>query len=153
MIVDEIKNAGLYENRFPEVKKALDEMKKYSSANYPQGRKEIDGENAFLLLNAYETHPETEGFLEAHKKYLDVMLMVEGEGSVYVKAVSEMGNPIREYDTKCDAALWQMKSDSTQIRLKEGMFLILFPEDAHLPGCSIDKPGRVKKIIAKIKIQ
>ena len=116
------------------------------------GKVEIDSDNVFLLLNCYETRSKEESKAEAHRKYIDVMYMVEGTEVVYVKPVHRLQKVTREYDTQIDALLAEIDEDSSEIRLMPGDFLILFPEDAHAPACSVDQSVHVKKIIGKVKI-
>ena len=105
MILDELKNAKQYAGIHAGVDKALEAMKQYTADNYPLGKVEIDGDNVFLLLNSYETRTKEEAKAEAHRKYIDVMYMVEGAETIYVKSVDRLKNITTEYTPEMEALL------------------------------------------------
>ena len=152
MILDQMKYAACYAGVLPAVTKALEEMAKYTPDNYPGGRVNINGDNLFLMLNTYETHAPEGALSEAHRKYIDVMYMVEGEELIYVKSTDALFAITKEYDPAIDALLAQTDADAVPIRLTAGSFVVLFPQDAHTPGCYDNTPQTVKKIIGKVRI-
>lgn len=152
MILDKASNASLYKMVLPQIVTALEKASLYTPDNYPGGCVEVDGKNLFLILNSYETHSPESALMEAHKKYVDVMYMLEGEEIVYVKPTDNLSHITQAYDEINDALLASLDDDATPVRLKEGSFLVLFPDDAHAPGCYVNSSKRVKKIIAKIKL-
>ena len=90
--------------------------------------------------------------MEAHRKYVDVMCMIEGEETIYVQPTALLHHITQAYDENQDALLAEMEEGCCEIRLHPGEFVILFPEDAHAPGCRINGPSHVKKIIGKVRI-
>ena len=152
MILDELKNAKQYSGIHAGVDKALEAMKQYTADNYPLGKVEIDGDNVFLLLNSYETRTKEEAKAEAHRKYIDVMYMVEGAETIYVKSVDRLKNITTEYTPEMEALLADTDEDATAVRLEAGYFVVLFPQDAHSPACDADGKHTVKKIIGKVKV-
>ena len=152
MIFDLVKNAYLYKNVLPNILEVLEKGSVYTKDNYPVGRVDIDGDNLFLNLNTYETHFREEAFSEAHQQYVDVMYMVEGEEIIYVKPTEKLLSVTKPYDSKIDALLAKLDDDAIPVRLCEGSFIVLFPQDSHAPGCCVDTPKSVKKIVAKIKL-
>ena len=152
MILDQLKNAKQYEGIHAGVDKALEAMKQYTSDNYPLGKVEIDGDNVFLLLNCYETRSKEESKAEAHRKYIDVMYMVEGAETIYVKSVDSLKHITAEYTPEMEALLGDTDEDATAVRLEAGSFVVLFPQDAHSPACYADGKQTVKKIIGKVKV-
>lgn len=153
MIIDTIENAGSYSGLYPGVDHALNEMKKITSDAYPQGKRELNGSNIFLLFKEYETHSVENALCEAHRDYLDVMYMVEGEETIYVKPTSQLRTITKPYDASVEALLGKVDDDCTPVLLKSGMFIVLFPQDAHAPACHVRAMSKVKKIIAKVRIE
>ena len=149
MIYGSIKNADKY-NLSDNIKKALSVIKDYTVENYSEGRRVIDGDDVFLNLFVYETKKPSEAIAEAHRKYVDVMYVVDGEETVYVKDTSALKKITQEYTEDGDYLLANLDEDASAIRLFPGMFLILFPEDAHAPGCDTDSSHTVKKIVGKV---
>ena len=152
MILDQIKNASFYEGILPAITTALEKAAAYTPENYPGGRIDVDGDNLFLLLNTYDTHASEGALFEAHKAYIDVMYMVEGEETIYVKPTSQLSNITKEYDPAGDALLADLDADATPVRLTAGSFIVLMPQDAHAPACWVDGAKNVKKIIGKVRV-
>ena len=152
MIFDTIENAKTYKGLNARIDRALEEAAKYTPENYTVGRIEIEGENLFLNLSSYVTHPKSEALAEAHRQYIDVMYMVEGEEIIYVKPTDKLQNVTKEYDPAVEALLGDLDEDATPIHLQAGSFVVLFPQDAHSPACCVDAPAAVKKIIGKVRI-
>ena len=115
MILDTIDHANQYAGLNIRLDTALNAMKVYTPDNYPGGRIELDGEKLFLLLNSYETHPAENALCEAHRQYLDVMYMVEGEEIIYVKPTERLLTVTKPYSAEIDALLGETDMDATQL--------------------------------------
>ncbi|MGN0250962.1 MAG: YhcH/YjgK/YiaL family protein [Oliverpabstia sp.] len=152
MILDTIFNAKQYQKINPGIDRVLDEVTRYTSDHYPLGRITLDGKNLYMNLEQYQLHDREDGMAEAHRKYIDVMYMVEGVETIYVKPVDRLQNVRKEYDFEKDLLLADIDEDATVVRLEAGSFIILFPQDAHAPGCSAGSSENVKKIVGKIRI-
>ena len=152
MILDTIENAGCYAGLHPDVDRVLEAVRTVTAEAYPTEKRELDGRNAFLLFPNYETHRVENAQFEAHRAYIDVMYMVEGEELIYVKPTAALNRITKPYEEASDALLGAMEEDCTPVLLKAGMFVILFPQDAHAPACCVHDPKPVKKIIGKVRI-
>ena len=150
MILDSIKNAYLYKGINERIDKVLEIASSLRADNFEKGRQVIDGDNLFINYVTYETRSREESVSEAHVKYADVMYMVEGSETIYVKPTFRLKKITKEYNPEIEALLAEIDDDVTPVRLDEGMFCILFPDDSHAPGCIADKAMSVKKIIGKV---
>ena len=137
MIFDTIENAKTYKGLNERIDRVLEEVVKYTPENY---------------TTAYETKPAAGSLAEAHRQYIDVMYMVEGEELIYVKPTDKLQNITKEYDPSIEALLADLDADATPVRLQAGSFVVLFPQDSHCPGRCVDAPMNVKKIIGKVRI-
>ena len=115
---------------------------------FSDGRYTIDGDRIFVNIQSYET--KRDALFEAHRKYIDIQYMIEGEEKIGVARYSECKNEI-PYDNIRDIEFLSCKADNYQL-LKKGEFLILYPEDAHKPSIAIDNPNKVKKAVVKVFI-
>lgn len=152
MILDTIANANTYAGLNARVDAALTAMQTYTPEHFPEGRLELDGGNLFLLFNRYDTHSVEGALSEAHRKHIDVMYMVDGEETIYVKPTAQLNYITQGYSADADALLAQTDSDAMPVRLTAGSFIVLFPQDAHTPACDTDRSHSVKKIIAKVAL-
>ncbi len=154
MIYDVIKNAKAYAGVGEGIQQVIEAAAAYTPENYTTGQVKLNGDDAYMNLAAYQTHAFQDGLFEAHRQYLDVMVIVEGTETVYVKHTPSLTNITMEYDPKGDALLAKEDhiEDMSAILLYPGTFLVLFPDDAHAPGCVYQEASSVKKIIGKVRI-
>ena len=152
MILDTLDNASRYKGIHPGIDQVLEAAKAYTADNYSNGRVVLDGDNVFMNMASYETHPTDQAVFEAHKQYVDVMVMVEGTEIIYVKSTGALTRVYQEYNPEAEVLLADFDTDATAVRLETGSFVVLFPQDAHSPACHADGPVNVKKIIGKVRI-
>ena len=152
MILDTIENAASYAGLHVGIDMALKAVAAYTPENYETGRIEIDGDKVFLNRNAYTTADPANAKFEAHRAYADVMYMVEGEETIYVKPVSQLSNITAQYNPDGDYLLADFDADATPVHLTAGSFVILLPQDAHAPNCWYGEAKNVKKIVGKVRL-
>ena len=153
MIYDSLKNAAQYKGLHAGIDQVLEAAKAYNAENYPEKtRVTLDGDNVFMNMAAYETHSTEKAVFEAHQQYADVMVMIDGCETIYVKHTDKLSHVYQEYDPSIEALLADFDTDATPVRMEPGSFVVLLPQDAHSPGCHVDGPMNVKKIIGKVKL-
>ena len=153
MIYDSLKNAAQYKGLHAGIDQVLEAAKAYTADNYPEKtRVVLDGDNVFMNMAAYETHSTEKAVFEAHQQYVDVMVMIDGVETIYVKPTDRLSHVYQEYKPEVEALLADFDADATPLRLEAGTFVILFPQDAHSPACDADGTQNVKKIIGKVKL-
>jgi len=151
MIVDNIENAYLYTGLSDGLKKAFESLTDSALPKKDDGRYEVDGDKLYYIVQHYTTKLLEECKLEAHKKYIDVQFVVSGQEILYY--VPLKGLKIETpYDATKDVAFYKVPGDLTAVNLRQGMFCILFPQDAHIPCCQVDGPSNVHKVVIKVKI-
>lgn len=152
MIYDNLKNLNSHRFAEPGIAQVLEAAKSYTPENFPNTRVVLDGDNVFMNMPAYETHGLEKATMEAHRKYVDVMVMVEGRETIYVKSTERLQDVYSPYEDGRDALLAKVDSDVIAVDMQAGDFLVLLPQDAHAPGCHAGKAANVKKIIGKVRI-
>jgi YhcH/YjgK/YiaL family protein len=55
-----------------------------------------------------------------------------------------------EYDAKKD--FLPLFGEGDLVALKSGSFVLLLPEDAHMPGMAIGTPAPIRKVVVKIAV-
>ena len=149
MIIDKIENSHRYKGLNTRIEKAFEYIRNTDLKNIQPGRYEIDGENVFALISDYKTKPESEGKLEAHRKYIDVQYVIEGEE---LMGYSPLGNQeiLEPYKEENDIIFF--KGEKSFTKVSSGMFAIFFPEDVHMPGISSENISEVKKLVIKVRV-
>lgn len=147
MVIDSLENAGLYFGLGHGIEHALRFLQQ-DVKDLPDGRIDIDGDNLFAIVQQYITKAPTEGFWEAHRKYIDVQFVVSGRELIgYAPAA---GMPVTEFNEERD--LVKLEGTGDFIELDANSFMILFPHDAHMPGIMLPAPSPVKKIVIKVAV-
>lgn len=144
MIYDEIKNIDLYNLN----KDAVDFIKNLTTDI--ECKKYILNDNVYANIEEYQT--KESGLFEAHKKYIDIQLLLKGEEIIEYTPLEKL--KIKEnYDSLKDIAFYY---DGTQpvikLKMQPNFFTVLYPTDAHKPQLIVSDTQKVKKVVVKIKI-
>jgi len=151
MIVDKLENACAYKSISARMAKAFEILKDESLINKEDGRYDIDGDNIYYMVQRYQTMPVAEGKLEAHKNYIDVQYVVKGQELMGYAPLNNLKIET-PYDSEKDFILYEPSDEFSTVKLTEGMFCVLYPQDTHMPCRAIAEPIDVHKIVIKIKI-
>lgn len=150
MISDILKNRHLYAPISPRIKTALEYLAKTDFSAMEPGRTELDGTNLYVLVQAYDSLPKAQGKWECHQKYIDIQYIAEGTELIGFTNISNM-KVTTPYNPEKDVTFLDGEGD--YVKLGKGSYGIFFPEDAHQPKVAPgDIPGKVKKVVIKIKI-
>jgi YhcH/YjgK/YiaL family protein len=103
----------------------------------------------YALVQEYDSKLKEEGKWEAHRRYIDLQYVVKGVEGIGYANIHHLKQ--EEYDTGKDFLPLQGEGDLVTVR--NGSFVLLFPEDAHMPGMAIGTPVSVKKIVLKISVE
>lgn len=115
-----------------------------------KGQHLIQGTDFYVNILEYTTQSENKCTWEAHKKYLDVHYIIEGEE--YINICNNFDREKAKYNEEKDY-LEMEGSCQDQILLKPDIMLLLDTNDAHKIGIQTDKSCFVKKAVFKMKIE
>lgn len=152
MIFFSLNDRKRYSYLSEDILRVLDFADSVSADSFKKGRVELDADRIFVNFAEYDTHEREGALTEAHRKYIDVFVVVEGEETVYVKPTDRLSEITKEYSEDIEALLAKTDRDASAVRLTAKDVLILYPEDAHAPACFSDGASHVKKLIGKVKI-
>lgn len=131
---------------------AFEALRALAEQPFCEGRHEVAGDALFINALEYETSPVRESVFEAHRRYIDIMLVLEGEERIGCREAQTLSCITKPYADADDVLLAQMEKDFTSIHMIPGSIAIFFPEDAHAPNMDWNGTGRVKKLIAKVLV-
>lgn len=149
MIIDRISNAHLYEPLSPRIKRAFDYLRRTDLAPLAPGRHDIDGDSLYVMLSQYETKPRSQGAWEAHRRYIDLQVVIQGSEQIGYSHVSRL----KSGPYAADKDFMPLAGDGDFLTLSAGDFMLLFPEDGHMPGIAIGAPNPVTKAVFKIGVE
>lgn len=149
MIIDKIENVSLYKN-IPEIAVKFIESLKNKT---PELGKHILSDSVYANVETYKTKLLKTGKFEAHKKYIDVQILLKGEEQIFVAPQRKL-TVSEPYDSTRDIEFYSDEvSNSEKVRLDGTNFVMLFPHEAHAPQISIDNnQEKVLKVVVKIKV-
>lgn len=106
----------------------------------------------FAIEQAYETKPRAEGFFEAHRKYIDIQVIVSGHETMEVADLARA--QVREaYQETRDLTVFADVTGASLLRLKAGDAAVFFPADVHMPSLRTDAQAvLVRKVVLKLPV-
>lgn len=152
MIFDKAENMAQYYEKEPLLEKCAKFIEKFEEEKLPDGAYEIDGERVFANIQTYRTkHQDENSRFEAHKKYIDVQYIVSGIEKIRWAKLEDVTETEERYSKGQDIAFYSGDAKFDFV-LTKGAFLLLYPQDAHMPGLSDEKDVTVRKIVFKIAV-
>ncbi len=147
MIADTLDRLHHYLGLNPNLDLVIRALKTLDLDSLPDGRHAISGDEAFL--NLIHTSLGTGGAWEAHRKYIDLQLVLLHEETIAWAPLEQLKG-FSAYDAQKDIMLSTDPYRGSRLTLKAGMFGLFFPEDAHQPGIG---QGQGRKAVFKIKAE
>jgi biofilm protein TabA len=149
MIADRIENASRYHALHPRIARALEFLGRADLDTLAEGRHAIEGDQVYALVQHYTTEPASSKRWESHRRYVDVQYVASGVESMGWAARDTL-TVTQTYAADKDVELHGETADATAVRLDPRFFCILFPTDAHKPGCARGEPTQVRKVVVKV---
>ena len=146
MIVCPFADLKRYTSIIPGLEEALEavaELTDWTPRTIP-----LSGGNRIMVQQA-TTRSVAEGKIEAHRNYLDIQYIAEGEETMGWAPLSTL-TPADSFNTEKDVGFYTGSVDF--IRIGAGNCYVVFPEDAHMPGVYLDQPCNIRKLVLKLKV-
>lgn len=146
MIVDKCENIMMYEPLLKNLKQGMEAVQGLKSLE--PGKYEFNG--GFFMVQKGCTRPLEEGTFEAHRKYIDVQIIMEGSEEVAWQDITDLRTAI-DYNPEKDAERLTGKFDHV-MKISEGMFYAAFPHDGHKPVSHTKEQQTFTKIVMKLPV-
>jgi biofilm protein TabA len=148
MILDSLKNASAYFSLNPLFKQAFDYINENNLSTIKPGKVVLDGDRLYISFQELEGKTPEAAKMEAHKKYIDIQVVISGDETMGWTAIENCKNEIEPYSPEKDIVFYKDKP-AANITVKPGTFAIFFPEDGHAPCIG---NGHIKKAIVKVLV-
>ena len=148
MILDVLENTHRYLTLNKGFAKAIEFLLRPDLKKLPAGKHEIDGDRVYATVSKDLGRKKEDAFLETHKKYIDIQLVLAGTDDMGWKPKSSCKQPSGEYDQKTDVQFFADEPDAW-LSTESGSFAIFFPEDAHMPLISSEL---LHKVVVKVAV-
>ena len=147
MILGKLSEAKAYRGIHPRLDQVIDRLNDGFLSTVGPETMALEGDALYVTRFTYETLPLSETFFEAHKRYLDVHLMVQGEERV------DLASPegLTLFEQRGDFYAYRGEAEQSLV-LRPGSFLVVFPEDAHRIKIAVKEPETVSKVVFKVLV-
>ena len=120
-------------------------------AALPLGRTDIEGDDVYVSLSEGETRPPEQVQFEAHRRYIDIQLVVRGQEAIGVAPAAALAT-ITPYDAAKDIEFFAVPRESATLELRAGEFAVFTPADGHRPSLHLDGPHVSRKAVVKVSV-
>lgn len=150
MIYDTLKHIAAYRGMGANMDRAIDLLQNTDFSKLEAGRYEVDGANLFYMIQEPELRLEADAQFEAHRRYADIQLALT-DGEIINCLPTEDVSKWLPFDEDKDIGFSDVQEKGIAMPLNAGQFMILFPQDAHMPclkGCA----DKTRKVVVKVKL-
>ena len=149
MIYDSLGNFSEYSCLHKNFKNVREFIRDNSLQDMTAGKHEVNIHGAFLLIEDYQTKEISEGYIECHRKYIDIQIILEGReiiGACHIEDCKAFPyDPVKDFQ--------KLEGEVSLIKMTPDRFTIFFPRDWHMTRIKYgDIPVRVKKAVFKIPV-
>ena len=149
MILAKNVNARDYLGIHPNLDLALERITPEFLSSLGEERVDIIPGEVWCTKFSYETIRDEESFFEAHEKFLDIHLMMDGSERVEVAPP----DTLEQFQSVPENDFYAYRGEGHyKMVLSPGDFLVVFPADAHKIKMQVDGPKTVTKAVFKVKI-
>ena len=150
MILAKNVNARDYLGIHPNLDLALERINPEFLGSLGEERVDIIPGEVWCTKFSYETIRDEESFFEAHEKFLDIHLMMDGSERVEVAPP----DTLEQFQSVPENDFYAYRGEGHyKMVLSPGDFLVVFPADAHKIKMQVDGPCPVTKAVFKIKVR
>ena len=146
-----IADSAKFEGYHPRFAKAFAFMRRADLAKLKPGRYEIDGDNAWAMIQEAKLTPFGDvQRTEVHGKYIDIQAPLDGPETIGILALTPAERKDLDFDEAKDYALFDRKTRA--YTFQPGDFGVFVPPyGAHAPCKALDGATRVKKLVIKVR--
>ena len=148
MILDSLKNGGLYTTLHPRFKKAFDYLQTTDLAALPAGKVELEGSDLVVNIVDITGKSAEEAKMETHNNFIDIQIPVGKAEVMGWIAGDKLSEVTVAYNADKDVTFFADKATNF-IEVQPYDFAIFFPQDGHQPGIA---EGTYRKIIVKVRV-
>jgi len=133
------------------LERAFEYLARTDLSALPLGRTDIDGADVFVMLSEAETRPPEQVKFEAHRRFIDIQLVVRGQESIGYAPVASLVTA-EPYDATKDIEFFSVPQESATLALRAGDFAVFAPGDGHRPSLHLDGPHVSRKAVVKVSV-
>lgn len=150
MILDQLESLDCYRGISKGLDTAIDYLQRTDFKALANGSHQVDGDRVLANVMSYETKRLEEGKFEAHRKYIDIQVLLEGEERCCCAPLS-LTTELGPFDEDKDIGFLAGPRQTT-MQLSSENFAVFFPQDAHMPALDMHEKATVRKVVMKVAV-
>ena len=148
MILSSLSQCDRYAALHPLFQKAFDHIRGTDLYNIAPGRYPLLGDELIAIVENVSGRSMQMARLEAHRRYIDIQLVLDGDETMGWKPLADCLNPVSEHSVDKDIRFFY-DAPASWVAVPPDHFCIFFPEDAHAP---LVGSGDIRKVIFKVAV-
>jgi YhcH/YjgK/YiaL family protein len=148
MIFSNLSQSDRYSELHPLFPRAFDYIHTNDLFKLAPGRYNIIGDDLIAIIEHLPGRTREMAKLEAHRRYVDIQMVLDGIEEMGWKPLADCYNPVSEHSMEKDIRFFH-DAAASWISTPPDHFCIFFPEDAHAPLVS---SGQIRKVIFKVAV-
>lgn len=148
MILSALSQSERYASLHPLFPRAFEHIRDTDFFALAPGRYNLIGEDLIVIVEQVPGKTKDMARLEAHRRYIDIQLVLEGDEQMGWKPLADCFNPVSEHSMEKDIRFFH-DAPASWVAVPPDHFCIFFPEDAHAP---LVASGQVRKVIFKVAV-
>lgn len=132
------------------VNHALSYLMNLDKTNLCEGKTEVDSE-FYYTVQKYNTKDVSNCLFESHKKYVDIQIILEGSEIMDLADISRLSVK-QDYNSDSDFMFWNVPECFTRATLRQGDYIVIYPETAHRGAVKLDTSEKILKIVGKVRV-
>lgn len=130
--------------------KAVEAVQQQDLDALPVGRYELDGTQAFFMIQEMDTRLLANTRAEAHRQYADVQIVLKGPERFGVAPGDASLLALEDNLEAKDIAFYPQPAFEAFVDLGDKMFAVFFPGEFHRPCCAIEQVKPIRKVVIKV---
>jgi YhcH/YjgK/YiaL family protein len=148
MIFAGLSQSDRYAALHPLFPRAFDYIRNTDLFALAPGRYNIAGDDLIAIVERVQAKTKEMAKLEAHRRYIDIQLVLEGDETMGWKPLADCLNPVSEHSMEKDIRFFH-DAPASWVAVPPDHFCIFLPEDAHAP---LVGDGTIRKVIFKVAV-
>lgn len=133
------------------LKTAVQHLKDTDFSALPAGNYDLQGKDIYVQVFDATTKPFAETRAEVHRQYIDVQYSCNGNENMGFAADTGHHVVLEDLLESRDLLFYTGMENESTLTMTPGSFAVFFPSDVHRPGCLVDQPATVRKVVIKVR--
>ena len=131
------------------VQEATNYLKGLNLASLEVGKYVVD-DDFYYMIQEYETQDISQCKMQSHDKSIDIQWIISGVEAIETTDVSRLTVSV-PYNQEKDITFFETPAVMQHNVLTAGSYVVLYPENGHMPKVAVEGSVHVKKCVAKIR--